>query len=66
MNTAAIDLLTENQDKINWGWLSKNPAAINLLTANQDKIDWYMLSKNKSIFEIKFNQELYDLLITII
>ncbi len=45
-NPYAIDILTENQDKINWDLLSSNYNAIDLLKENQDKIDWYWLSSN--------------------
>jgi hypothetical protein len=45
-----IDLLEQNQDKINWFFLSENPNAIHLLEQNQDKIHWYRLSGNPSIF----------------
>jgi hypothetical protein len=44
-NPNAIELLKENQDKINWFGLSKNPNAIELLKENQDKINWFGLSK---------------------
>ena len=37
-NPNAIDLLENNQDKINYTNLSANPNAINLLENNQDKI----------------------------
>lgn len=49
-NPNAIDLLTANQDKIDWDMLSRNPNAIDLLMANPDKIDWFWLSWNPSIF----------------
>ena len=61
-NPNAIPLLEKNQDKIDWEYLSRNPNAIPLLEKNQDKIDWYELSKNPSIFEIKFDKKLYNLL----
>ena len=50
----------ENQDKIDWDWLSCNTNinAIILLTENQDKINWYNLSKNPSaILLLKANQD---------
>jgi hypothetical protein len=42
--------LENNQDKIHWWYLSRNPSAraIALLEKNQDKIDWDMLSRNPS------------------
>jgi hypothetical protein len=36
-NPNAIELLRENQDKIDWWRLSQNPNAIELLQENQDK-----------------------------
>jgi hypothetical protein len=36
LNENAIELLKENQDKINWDYLSFNPNAIKLLKENQD------------------------------
>ena len=41
----AIQLLEENQDKIDWEELSSNPAAIKILKLeqNQNKIDWKAL-----------------------
>ena len=50
-NPAAIRLLKENPDEINWLGLSWNPAAIKLLEQNQDKIDWELLSSNPAIFK---------------
>jgi hypothetical protein len=41
-----MDLLMENQSKINWINLSSNPSAIDLLMANQSKICWINLSMN--------------------
>ena len=43
--TCLIKLLKENQDKIDWDYLSRNPAAIHLLEKNPDKIDWDYLSR---------------------
>ena len=53
-NPAAIKLLEQNQDKINWIHLSRNenPAAIKLLKQNQDKINWERLSSNPAIFKL--------------
>ena len=61
-NPNAISLLEKNPDKIDWFWLSHNPNAIHLLEKNQDKIYWCGLFENPSIFKIKFNQNLYNLL----
>ena len=51
-NPAAIELLKENQDKINWELLSTNEEAIELLKENPDKIYWKWLSKNKKAIEL--------------
>ena len=47
---SAIQLLEQNQDKIDWYNLSKNPSkrAMRLLEKNPNKMDWYNLSKNPS------------------
>jgi hypothetical protein len=50
INPNAIELLTNNQDKIVWDNLCLNPNAIDLLKENEDKINWYNLSQNPSIF----------------
>ena len=64
MNLNAIELLRENPDKINWGWLSGNPNAIELLrekpykiywdwlSINPNKINWSMLSQNPNGIEL--------------
>jgi len=39
-NPYAIELLSENKDKINWDILSSNYNAIELLSENPDKINW--------------------------
>jgi hypothetical protein len=44
-------LLEENQDKINWRYLSVNPNAVDLLELNQYKLNWKYFSLNPSIFE---------------
>ena len=57
-NPNAIELLKENQDKINWRELSLNPNAIELLKENQDKINWSELSSNPNAIELlKENQD---------
>jgi len=61
-NPNAIHLLEKNPDKIDWYMLSSNPNAIPLLEKNPDKIDWKWLSLNPSIFKIKFDQNLYEIL----
>ena len=38
--------LLENQEKINWRYLSKNTNAIHLLEENLHKIDWFYLTLN--------------------
>jgi hypothetical protein len=60
-NPSAIDLLKENQHKINWGYLSTNPNAIDLLKENQDKINWDLLHSNPNAIEIlKYNEDKID------
>ena len=51
-NPNAIDLLRENQYKIDWKFLSENPNAIELLRANPEEIDWEKLSANPSAIEL--------------
>jgi hypothetical protein len=46
--------LENNQDKIDWVLLSRNPSALTLLEKNQDKIDWAQLSANPSIIEYDY------------
>jgi len=46
--------LEQNQDKIDWYYLSSNPSAISLLENNQDKIIWPQLSTNPAIFEYDY------------
>ena len=42
----------ENQDKINWEYLSNNLYAIELLKKNKDNINWDMLSVNINAIEL--------------
>jgi hypothetical protein len=49
-----MELLMENQDKINWKNLSFNSNAIELLKENQDKIDWDYFSRNPNIFTYNY------------
>ena len=66
-NPAAVELLSANQDKIEWGIspdkidqkeLLRNPAAVELLSADQDwdisadMIDWECLSQNLAASEL--------------
>ena len=48
-NPNAIELLKNNQEKINWHNLSFNPnnQIFNLIQNNLDKINWKLLSSNK-------------------
>jgi len=62
-NPNAIELLKENQDKINWKNLSENPnpEAIELLKENLDEIYWGSLSKNPNAIDLlKDNQNRID------
>ena len=45
-NPAAIRILEENPEKIDWSMLSANSAAIHLIEENPEKIDWSTLSAN--------------------
>ena len=56
LNPNAIELLKENQDKIDWINLSSNPNAIELLKENPNKIDWKYLSQNPSIFTYDYEK----------
>lgn len=47
-NPAAIDLVSNSPEIIDWYYLSRNPAAIKLLKQNPDKIHWDMLSVNSA------------------
>ena len=51
LNPKEMELLKENQDKLNWCHLSLNPNAIELLKENPDKIYWINISINPNIFE---------------
>jgi hypothetical protein len=57
-NENAIELLKDNQDKIDWEYLSRNenPEAIELLRNNQDKIDWDGFSLNPAIFTYDYDK----------
>jgi hypothetical protein len=60
LNLEAFKNLDDN-DKINWKWLSSNPSAIELLKANLEKIAWDWLSMNPSAIELlKANLEKID------
>ncbi len=51
-NPNAIQLLEDNQDKIDWWVLSSNPNAIHLLEANPNEIDWEYLSTNPNAIHL--------------
>jgi hypothetical protein len=38
---------SEHIDKLNWGWLSRNPNAIHLLEQNVDKVNWHIVFQSK-------------------
>ncbi len=57
LNPNAIELLTQNFDKINWMYLSQNENAIQLLTENPEKIDWTYLSLNSNAIELLKNNK---------
>ena len=48
----AIELLKENQDKIDWDLLCLNENAIELLKENPEKIYWENVSENKNIIKL--------------
>jgi len=61
MNPAAIEILEQNQDKIDWSCLSENPAAIHLLEKNLDKISWRWIAENPLAIRIlEQNQDKID------
>jgi len=51
-NPAAIHLLEQHPDKIDWVLLSANPAAIHLLEQHPDKIEWCFLSMNSAAIHL--------------
>ena len=53
----AIEILKENQDKIEWCCLciNSNPTILEILNKNLDKINWYSLSTNPNATEILEN-----------
>jgi hypothetical protein len=60
-NEAAVNLLTENPDKIDWQVLSSMSEAIHLLEQNPEKIDWFWLSGNDSALHLlEKNQDKID------
>ncbi len=52
LNPNAIELLKENENKIDWDHLSSNLNAIELLEKNKDKINWKFLSLNSNAIEL--------------
>jgi hypothetical protein len=44
--------LSNNINKINWDYLSRNPNALDLLKKNQEKINWYYLSSNPNAISL--------------
>ena len=60
-NECAIDILEQNQDKIDWWWICLNPAAVHLLEERQEEIEWYFLCQNKNAINlIKQNLDKID------
>jgi len=53
-NANAYDLISNNLDKLNWTFLSRNtnPNVINILKKNINKIDWKSFSRNKNALYI--------------
>jgi hypothetical protein len=58
-NPSAIKLILNNQDKIDWVQLSRNPnpLVIKLLEENYEKINWYYLSLNPNAIKILENNQ---------
>ena len=58
-----MNFLENNQEKINWKYLSGNPNAIHLLEKNPDKIclllNWHMETKN-SLSPIHLTLSIYN------
>jgi len=48
----AINILEQNQDKINWNFLCLNENAIHILEKNIKKINWSQLLKNENAIYI--------------
>jgi hypothetical protein len=51
----AIEILEQNQDKIDWQIILKNPAAMDLIMDNLDKVDiyhWYMVCRNPAAMDL--------------
>ena len=55
-NKNAINLLEQNQDKINWMMLSYNKNAMHILEKNKHKIDLNVLCHNPSIFTYDYQK----------
>ena len=51
-NPAAMHLLKQHPDKIDWLALSNNPSAIHLLEQHSDRIYWKNLSRNHAAIHI--------------
>jgi hypothetical protein len=63
-NKQIIELLKNNQEKINWVCMSANayPFAVELLQKNPTKIDWCQIFKNPAIFKPIQNTKLFKIL----
>lgn len=55
-----IELLTNNQDKIDWCYLSLNHNAVELLRNNKNKIDNTLIFNNSNYYEIFPERREYD------
>ena len=56
----AIDILYQNQDKINWKNLCKNTSAAKILRENLEKVDWDILARNEGEGVIEILEENID------
>ena len=57
-------MLKENQDKIDWNYLSTNPNAIEILKNNKHKLNWDYISSNINIFKINKNNKEKEVILT--
>ena len=51
-NPAAIHMLEQNLDNVDWYRVSSNPTAIHILEKNLDKVNWMQLSSNPAAIHI--------------
>jgi hypothetical protein len=54
-NPAAVYMLENNLDNVDWFALSRNPCAVHILKQNLNKVSWYGLSQNPNAIHILEN-----------